>query len=245
MRWALHAYSSSRRILLAGVVVVMVAGCRSPGAARSGKASPGASTAPPARPAPPASPDFDATSAIATDPCAGTGDLEKRDDLTCADRKAWYRRIGWSNECEDAYARSLEAMPAIQFHDLGRGRHALEVTCTLGAYQGYALWFTWTDPADGGPPSFRGLEFPTYEVPDDRHMKAARVIELWGDAEFDADRKELRVVRRFRGHGDCGLLARYAFPDSRPRVVEMRVKNRCDGKIVPPEAWPRVAPPAL
>ena len=181
--------------------------------------------------------------AAPADPCEGPGDLTKRDDLTCADRKAWYRRIEWSSECEDAYERTaIRGSAGITFHGIGGGRSVLMVVCTLGAYQGYASYFL-LDGKHGGAQAFEALRFRSYLSPRDGILKPVVVTDLWGNAEFDDARAELVVHNRYRGPGDCGLLTRYGFPGGHAVVVEVRAHPVCDGKETDPAKWPRVSPP--
>jgi hypothetical protein len=181
--------------------------------------------------------------ATPADPCEGPGDLGRRDDLTCADRKAWYRRIGWSSECEKAYDTSaIRDSAGITFHGIGGGRSLLVVVCTLGAYQGYANYFV-LGGKHGGARPFEALRFRSYVSPRDGLLNPVVVTDLWGDAEFNDAHEELVVHNRYRGPGDCGLLTRYAFPGGHAVVVEIRAHPVCDGKETDPGKWPRVSPP--
>jgi hypothetical protein len=180
--------------------------------------------------------------AAAGDPCAGPGRLVKT-DLTCADRKRWYAALAWPKDCEEAYDNTaIRGAPAIEFYDVGGGCEVLAVRCTLGAYQGYSHYLR-LENTDGGPLKASLLSFRTYDAPREGVLRPTSVTEVWGNAEFDAAKKVLVVHNRYRGPGDCGSLATYAFKDGRPAAVEFRSKNRCDGRGGDPAEWPRIKLP--
>ena len=65
---------------------------------------------------------------------------------------------------------------------------------------------------------------------------------LW-QPEFDPETKQLRLINKFRGIGDCGFVATYAFPHDGPKLVRLQAKLSCDGKTVPgPEHWDEITP---
>ena len=177
--------------------------------------------------------------------CAGPGDATKTKDLTCADRKAWFAKLAWPKDCEEAYdATAIRGSAAIEFHPMGSGRTIVAVQCTLGAYQGYSVYVLVEEPR--GPdaaPKATLLSFRTYEAPSDNVLRRITTTEVWGMADFDDAKHELTVWNRYRGPGDCGLLTTYGFANGQPYVKTMRGKNVCDGNFVDPAAWPRVAPP--
>src|SRR5262249_26096950 len=48
------------------------------------------------------------------------------------------------------------------------------------------------------------------------------------------------VMNKFRGGGDCGTLAAYAFDAGDPELKTLRAKAACDGRDAGmPERWPR------
>jgi hypothetical protein len=175
------------------------------------------------------------------DPCAGPGDTSKRTDLTCADRKAWYARLGWPSDCEDAYT-PIHGEAAIAFYEVGSARTLLGVECASGAYQGYGVYFLLSE-GDASGPVATPLRFRTYKTAKGDAIEPDTVVDLWGTVTFDRARKELIVHRRFRGLGDCGIWARYSFSTGAPVVTEMRAHPACDLKEANPLRWPRIAPP--
>jgi len=185
------------------------------------------------------------SAAVQVDPCAGPGDATKTTDLTCADRKAWFAKLAWPQECEHAYdATGIYGIPSIEFHAIAKGRYIVAVQCTLGAYQGYSIYLLYQEPRDASAaPKAKLLSFRTYVAPRDNVLERTSTSELWGQAEFDDAKQELTVWNRYRGPGDCGLLTTYGFTNGQPYVKTMRGKNVCDGQFVDPAAWPRVPAP--
>jgi hypothetical protein len=233
------------------VVVSLVSACWPVARARSGERAAAATETRPvadaSSPIEAVPPLADASVAVAVeagvDPCQGVGHTEKRADLTCADRKAWFRRIGWSTDCEAAYDATVKPWTAgIEFFPLRARRTLLKVICAPGAYQGYANYFM-IDAEDRGAGRLEPLRFRTYESPDGGVLKPIVVTDLWGNETFDEVRKELVVHNRYRGPGDCGTLARYAFPGEQPVLVEMRAHPVCDERETDPDRWPRVKLP--
>ncbi len=178
--------------------------------------------------------------AAPVDPCAGPADLTKRDELTCADRKAWYGVVGWSEECEVSHDHSaIEGTGSLTFTKLGPGRWLGTVLCTLGAYQGEAELFVLEDGVDGGSPKATRLRF---KVPGERRGTLTTTFTVSNFADYDAKKRELRTWTRYRGPGDCGSMARYAIVGTRAVLRELREQRECNGKETNENKWPRIYP---
>jgi len=160
-------------------------------------------------------------------------------DLTLADRAAFRRALGWSDECESAFDAADSGYGGIEVDTLAPGRYLIGVVCTRGAYQGYRLYYFYDDKRQ--PPAARALTFETRESPDERSLVRTTTRELWGLPTFDRRTRQLRVLNKFRGPGDCGTLATYRFVEGVPELAELRAKLACDGKgAAEPEQWPLV-----
>jgi hypothetical protein len=167
-----------------------------------------------------------------------------KENVTRDGRKAWRQVLDWPDNCEESYDYPDPALGGVAFHALADGRYLAEVVCTLGAYQGYQRYYL----LDESPPqpSARPLTFVTYEATGKQGQGLTRVQteELWGSPEFDSKTKRLKVTNKFRGSGDCGTLAVYAFDADGPQLQELRAKTACDGRGAgSPEKWPRVKLP--
>jgi hypothetical protein len=118
------------------------------------------------------------------------------------------------------------------------------VACAPGAYQGSYAYFL--VPAAGEAPA-AALEFPDVVDGGDgvgaARLSAERTTEVVGLPTFDGAAARLRVLRRFRGVGDCGVVLTYAFADDTPTLAELRGKLDCEGVATPPERWPVLTPP--
>ena len=163
--------------------------------------------------------------------------------LSYQDRQAWRKIINWSNDCEEAFDSTMSKEDAgLEFYELGEGAYLVEVTCTLGAYQGFQNYSHLT--LSGAQPVARTLTFPTYESEDEGKLEKKETEELWGFPEFDLKRKRLTIFNKFRGLGDCGALATYSFQDGAPKLVEVRAKLKCDGQgAEDPKQWKTITPP--
>ena len=160
-------------------------------------------------------------------------------DLTLADRAAFRRVLGWSDECETAFDAGDSAYGGIEADTLAPGRYLIGVVCTRGAYQGYRVYYYYDETRQ--PPAARALTFETRESPDERSLVRTTTRELWGLPTFDRRTRQLRVLNKFRGPGDCGILATYRFVGGVPELAELRAKLACDGKgAEEPERWPLV-----
>ena len=160
-------------------------------------------------------------------------------DLTLADRAAFRRALGWSDECESAFDATDSGYGGIEVDTLAPGRYLVGVVCARGAYQGYRVYYFYDEKRR--PPAASALTFEIRESPDERSLVRTTTRELWGLPTFDRRTRQLRVLNKFRGPGDCGTLATYRFVEGVPELAELRAKLACDGKgAEAPERWPPV-----
>jgi len=62
--------------------------------------------------------------------------------------------------------------------------------------------------------------------------------------EFDSTTKQLRVLDKFRGRGDCGLQATYSFFQRATQLTLLQGKLNCDGKASSsPRQWKKLPLP--
>src|ERR1700724_3238831 len=82
-----------------------------------------------------------------------------------------------------------------------------------------------------------------FQSPDERSLVHTAARELSGLPPFARRTRQLRILNKFRGPGDCGTLATYRFVEGVPELAELRAKLACDGKgAEAPERWPPVPP---
>ncbi|HKG21470.1 MAG TPA: DUF1176 domain-containing protein [Blastocatellia bacterium] len=222
-----NRFKPSNIKLLALFVLLSLSGC-----AARGDLQPQANRAAP-QPSPAAS-QPPAESARAAPPLKKTG-------LTYEDRKSWREALKWPDECEQAFDYPDKSLAGIEANRLAEGRYLVAVTCTLGAYQGYQLYYLYDETKP--EPAAKLLTFESRESQEDDSLTATQTTEVWGQPTFDEKTKELKVLNRFRGVGDCGFLATYEFVDGEPKLKELRAKPACDGKDGGgPEKWRKVVP---
>ena len=156
------------------------------------------------------------------------------------DRRAWRTALGWSAECEEGFAVLPDRGTGVELFPLPDGRQLVQVACAPGAYQGSFVYFR-VDGA-GAPTGPAPLAFPDYADSGENgpgRLQPERTVEMYGLPTFLPADTRLRVLRRFRGLGDCGLLLTYDVTTPAPTLLELRGKLACDGDAsVPPERWP-------
>jgi hypothetical protein len=155
----------------------------------------------------------------------------KKTDLTYADRAAWRKSLNWPDDCEQAFeATTSKDMAGLKFYKLAPRQHLVEVMCARGAYQGEQRFLFYDET--GPSPTARLLSFKTYEAPDEKYesLKPQETVEIWGLAKFNAQAKELTILNKFRGAGDCGAYSRYGFEKGTPQLKEFRAQLACNGR---------------
>ena len=144
-----------------------------------------------------------------------------------AERTAWRARLHWSTECDEGFPPDAGEV-GVEETELGGGRSLVRVSCERGGYNFGMSWF-WVERARGHE-RVRALSFPTYEVPNEQTTRAITSPILRGIDELDVAKREIRVWRKFRGVGDCGLTAVYGVEGGKVRVRDIRAKLACDGE---------------
>jgi hypothetical protein len=126
----------------------------------------------------------------------------------------------------------------VTIHPLEAGVELVEVLCEMAAYQGiYAYLIRDTR---GAAPAVTHVRFPWVRTEDGVTGQPTEVGELVGNPRYDAARRELSVVTRYRGVGDCGEAATIRFAGTVPELVTFRAKLDCDGRAADSAEWPRV-----
>ena len=158
--------------------------------------------------------------------------------LASQDREAWRKLLQWPDDCEQAFAYPDKSFSGLAFYPIAKQQTIVQVICTLGAYQGYQLYYLLD--ADQGP-NPQPLVFETREAQQQNAWTKMQTQELWGLPSFDKKTKTLKILNKFRGLGDCGVLATYQFINAKPILTALRGKSACDGKGADkPERWPRI-----
>jgi uncharacterized protein DUF1176 len=162
---------------------------------------------------------------------------------TAADRAAWRTILHWPTVCESTWRiAGTDAGAGIVVWPTASGKRLVEVDCSLGAYQGTAMFFlTTTDRHATGPLAFR-----IYRDPGSGRPRATRATELLGIFDFTPTTGRFVVFDKFRGPGDCGLFSTFRLVGSSFVPTEVRAKVACDGKPpYDPSKWPRLPVPKV
>jgi hypothetical protein len=167
----------------------------------------------------------------------------KKTDLAYADRVAWRTQLKWPQDCEDSFDYPDKSFAGLAFFELSANRYLVQVTCTLGSYQG-AYVFLLLDESRS-PSDSKLLRFVDYEDSGEsgpNRLQKHKVTQLTGTPEFDADKKQLRLINKFRGLGDCGFMSTYSFTKDQPELVLFQAKLECDGKgPFNPQEWKKMS----
>ncbi|MDV2998724.1 MAG: hypothetical protein N5P05_000330 [Chroococcopsis gigantea SAG 12.99] len=123
------------------------------------------------------------------------------------------------------------ALNSSSVYSLDRGRYLVQFICFLGAYQGnYHYIFA----ADN---NFKILSLDIIEG-----KKKTSTKEIVGLPTFNPKTKTLTVYNKYRGLGDCGSWAKYQWRGDGFQLLEYREKQKCDGKYIDPEKYPKLYP---
>jgi hypothetical protein len=168
----------------------------------------------------------------------------KKTDLTYADRAAWRAQLKWPQDCEQSFDYPDKSFAGLAFFELSADRYLVQVTCTLGAYQGTSIFLLLDESRS--PLESKLLHFVDYEDsgdPGPNRLQKHTVTELTGTPEFDAEQKQLRLIDKFRGLGDCGFMSTYSFTKEQPELILFQAKLECDGKgPFNPREWKKMSP---
>ncbi len=177
---------------------------------------------------------------------ADAGAYPKKTGLTHKERAAWREILKWPADCEDAFATTHntqdDGFAGLEFYELSDRRYLVEVACAAGAYQGSQVYVLFDESKS--PHQTNVLSFQNYVAEDEDKLEKEETAELWGTATFDARSKQLTMLNKYRGPGDCGALAAYGFEDGTPKLLEFRAKTKCDGRGAEnPKQWKKVLLP--
>ena len=127
-----------------------------------------------------------------------------------------------------------------KIYSVGQGRYLVEVLCFLGAYQGNYEYFLYD--RKGSEVILKPLGFDIFEVDDSGKITKKQSHSISGLTEFIPEKQELTVLTKYRGLGDCGALAKYQWQQEEFKLLEYRIKEKCDGIYLEPEQYSRIYP---
>jgi hypothetical protein len=166
----------------------------------------------------------------------------RKTDLTYADRVAWRAQLKWPGDCEESFDYPDKSFAGLEFFELSPKHYLVQVTCTLGAYQGTFVFLLLDESRS--PSASKLLTFVVWQDSGKpNRLQKRKATQLTGTPEFDGDKKLLRLTNKFRGMGDCGFLATYSFAKEQPELVLLQAKLQCDGEAFDPREWKKLNAP--
>lgn len=164
--------------------------------------------------------------------------------LTLADRRLWRSKLNWPDSCETPFHYQDESFGGIDVFKFSDKYNLVQVTCTLGAYQGiYRFYLVPISAQSAEAP--HALTFTVFEdsgVSGPDRIEKEKTEEIGGTPHFVPTSKQLVVLDKFRGPGDCGLLTTYLIGPEATQVEEVRGHLDCDGKGAKnPAQWPKLS----
>lgn len=137
----------------------------------------------------------------------------------------------------------LERETSKQFsvvHAVGNDKYIVELLCFMGAYQGNYQFVLYSQ--QGESITLKPLTLDRYEASEAGNVSKTREATVGGLFDYNPAQKTLQVTTKYRGLADCGSLARYQWENDQFKLVEYRIKEKCDGQFVDPEKYAKVYP---
>ncbi|MBP7394932.1 MAG: hypothetical protein KA945_14000 [Zoogloea sp.] len=151
------------------------------------------------------------------------------------ERTGWLARLQWSADDCPPESPDPERSGVVELAS-ARGRAYVQILCERWAYQGTSLIYRRT--LAGG----ELLSFPQFEseAPGQRIRYVSPLLTgtLLG---VDPDGQTLRVLRKYRGIGDCGQYLVYQVRGGQVSLKTLRVRECPDAPrafFPPPDRWP-------
>jgi hypothetical protein len=115
--------------------------------------------------------------------------------------------------------------------------YLIEVICFLGAYQSNYQYLLFDQTSE----EITVINFETFDNSTD-NLRLTNANTINGMTDFDTTEKNLMVITKSRGMGDCGSFAQYKWYHNRFKLMEYRYKKDCDEVYIPPEDYPLIYP---
>ena len=125
-------------------------------------------------------------------------------------------------------------------YQLNNQEYIVEILCFLGAYQGNYQYFLYS--IKGQEVEIKPLFFQEFNKDKADKFKLKDSRNIGGLPSYDEESKILTVYTKGRGLADCGNFAQYKWEDSKFKLLEYRIKEKCDGNYLEPENYPKIYP---
>ncbi|MEI6430227.1 MAG: DUF1176 domain-containing protein [Pseudanabaena sp. ELA607] len=126
-------------------------------------------------------------------------------------------------------------------YPVGDGKVVVRVLCFTAAYQAAYGLAVYSEPQ--GKPTATALSFDSFDMEKDPQQPTRTKSKgLVGLLNFDANSKQLTVMTKYRGVGDCGQVATYKWDGDKFTLKQFQAKAACDGKYQKPTDYPQIFP---
>ncbi len=119
-------------------------------------------------------------------------------------------------------------------------QYLVEFLCFLGAYQGNYEYLLYDTTPTGV--KVKSLSFDVFEPNGSGKFTSTNVSSISGLPDYEPEKQLLTVFTKYRGLADCGSLAKYKWEESEFKLLEYRVKEKCDGTYLEPDQYSQVYP---
>lgn len=162
-------------------------------------------------------------------------------ELPITERNTLYKEINWPAECEEAFNKtSLQVNPnsgGIFLYELNTNEFIAEIICGTGAYQPTKHFYYYNESTS--PPTIAIQSFKEIDLKASAGFmltdKQNTIVS--GTTTFNKETRNLEILHKDRGLGDCGYLTKYNFNNNTFELTEVRVKPECDDRYVEPKDW--------
>jgi len=146
--------------------------------------------------------------------------------LTYEDRAAWRTLVQWPDDCEDAFVHTYGTEEAgLTLYEIDDRYALIEILCARGAYQGSQMYGYVNHTTS--PMTTQLITFEHYLPADEATLEKTVTQELWGEATFLPQPKELTLLHFSRQTRDCGTWTRYAFDEGEARIAGVWARPTC------------------
>ena len=125
-------------------------------------------------------------------------------------------------------------------YKINEQQYLVEFLCFLGAYQGNYEYLLYDTTPTGV--KVKSLSLDVFEPNGSGKFTSTNVNSISGLPDYEPEKQLLTVFTKYRGLADCGSLAKYKWEESEFKLLEYRVKEKCDGTYLEPDQYSQVYP---
>ncbi len=125
-------------------------------------------------------------------------------------------------------------------YKINEQQYLVEFLCFLGAYQGNYEYLLYDTTPTGV--KVKSLSLDVFEPNGFGKFTSTNIRLISGLPDYEPEKQLLTVFTKYRGLADCGSLAKYKWEESEFKLLEYRVKEKCDGTYLEPDQYSQVYP---